>query len=404
MLKSYLNQRFFAFIILIFCSGSSLAMILPIMSLFLTNEVGVNDFQLGLFFTCSSIFGIFVSQVIARFSDERISRRLLIMLGYFAGALMALTYIICPKYEAIITIGIIFSSISMIATPQVFALAREYALFKYGDALMFTSYIRAVFSLSWVIIPPFTYFLFTQYGSFGSFSMAIGLFVTAVAVTFFTMPAKVFAGHDEPSSAVSGGAGNEKAGQLSLFRLIATDKSIIYLFIVFLFLWCCNTAYLISMPIYITRELGLDKSLPGYMMGTAALLEIPVMIIGGVIAKRTGLKNMLLFSCFFGWLFYLLISVVPLCGWVLLVLQLFNALFIGILASLGMVYMQELLPSVPGQATTLYNNSVNTGNIISGMMVTLLMSLGSARYVFYCGTILTLIALLLLLMVRKVKL
>ena len=211
MLKSYLNQRFFAFIILIFCSGSSLAMILPIMSLFLTNEVGVNDFQLGLFFTCSSIFGIFVSQVIARFSDERISRRLLIMLGYFAGALMALTYIICPKYEAIITIGIIFSSISMIATPQVFALAREYALFKYGDALMFTSYIRAVFSLSWVIIPPFTYFLFTQYGSFGSFSMAIGLFVTAVAVTFFTMPAKVFAGHDEPSSAVSGGAGNEKA-------------------------------------------------------------------------------------------------------------------------------------------------------------------------------------------------
>jgi len=113
---------------------------------------------------------------------------------------------------------------------------------------------------------------------------------------------------------------------------------------------------------------------------------------------------MLLFSCFFGWLFYLLISVVPLCGWVLLVLQLFNALFIGILASLGMVYMQELLPSVPGQATTLYNNSVNTGNIISGMMVTLLMSLGSARYVFYCGTILTLIALLLLLMVRKVKL
>ena len=104
MLKSYLNQRFFAFIILIFCSGSSLAMILPIMSLFLTNEVGVNDFQLGLFFTCSSIFGIFVSQVIARFSDERISRRLLIMLGYFAGALMALTYIICPKYEKLTTI------------------------------------------------------------------------------------------------------------------------------------------------------------------------------------------------------------------------------------------------------------------------------------------------------------
>lgn len=69
MIKEYLNKRFFSFLILIFCSGSSLAMTLPIMSLYLLNEVHADKDQLGNFFTVSAISGIVVTQIIARFSD-----------------------------------------------------------------------------------------------------------------------------------------------------------------------------------------------------------------------------------------------------------------------------------------------------------------------------------------------
>jgi SET family sugar efflux transporter-like MFS transporter len=49
----------------------------------------------------------------------------------------------------------------------------------------------------------------------------------------------------------------------------------------------------------------------------------------------------------------------------LLMLQLANALFIGILAGLGMVYFQDLMPGSPGQATTLFTNSIRTGSATS---------------------------------------
>jgi SET family sugar efflux transporter-like MFS transporter len=46
------------------------------------------------------------------------------------------------------------------------------------------------------------------------------------------------------------------------------------LFIASTLMWTCNSMYLINMPLYITRELGLEEKLAGLLMGTAAALEI----------------------------------------------------------------------------------------------------------------------------------
>ena len=52
----------------------------------------------------------------------------------------------------------------------------------------------------------------------------------------------------------------------------------------------------------------------------------------------------------------------------LLALQLFNAIFIGIIAGIGMLWFQDLMPGRAGAATTLFTNSISTGVILAGVM------------------------------------
>ena len=49
-----------------------------------------------------------------------------------------------------------------------------------------------------------------------------------------------------------------------------------------------NSLYIINMPLFIINELHLPEKLAGIMMGTAAGLEIPTMLIAGYFAKRLG--------------------------------------------------------------------------------------------------------------------
>ena len=57
-----------------------------------------------------------------------------------------------------------------------------------------------------------------------------------------------------------------------------------------------------------------------------------------------------------------------LCKLLLLALQLFNAIFIGIIAGIGMLWFQDLMPGRAGAVTTLFTNSISTGVILAGVM------------------------------------
>ena len=110
---------------------------------------------------------------------------------------------------------------------------------------------------------------------------------------------------------------------------------------------------------------------------------------------------MLILASFAGVLFYIGMSSQVRPEW-LLALQLANALFIGILAGLGMVYFQDLMPGRPGQATTLFTNSIRSGSILAGLLAGLIAQYWSYFGVFVVAIGLTLIACGLLGRVRAV--
>ena len=152
-------------------------------------------------------------------------------------------------------------------------------------------------------------------------------------------------------------------------------------------MWTCNSMYLINMPLYIIHELHLPDKLAGVMMGTAAGLEIPTMLIAGYYAKRFGKRFLMMVALAAGLAFYagLLFLTAP---WALLALQLLNAVFIGILAGIGMLYFQDLMPGQAGSATTLFTTAGRTGWIFAGSVAGFIAEFWNYYAVFFVSLVL----------------
>lgn len=94
-------------------------------------------------------------------------------------------------------------------------------------------------------------------------------------------------------------------------------RDALLLFIICTLMWGINSLYIINMPLFIINELHLPEKLAGVMMGTAAGLEIPTMLIAGYYAKRFGKRFLMRISAVAGVLFYVGMLTVhtPDCCW-----------------------------------------------------------------------------------------
>ncbi|WP_447864550.1 sugar efflux transporter [Kluyvera sichuanensis] len=348
-----LNGVYAAFMLVAFMMGIAGALQAPTLSLYLSREVGVQPFWVGLFYTVNAIAGIVVSLGLAKRSDNRGDRRKLIMFCCLMAVGNALLFAFNRHYLTLITCGVLLASIANAAMPQLFALAREYADSSAREVVMFSSVMRAQLSLAWVIGPPLAFMLALNYGFTAMFSIAAGIFAISLTLIALTLPS--VARVEQPADAVQ--------NQISGWK----DSNVRMLFIASTLMWTCNTMYIIDMPLWISSDLGLPDSLAGILMGTAAGLEIPAMILAGYYVKRFGKRRMMVTAVAAGVMFYVGLIFFH-SHTSLLVLQLFNAVFIGIVAGIGMLWFQDLMPGRAGAATTLFTNSISTGVILAGII------------------------------------
>ncbi|HCD1253899.1 sugar efflux transporter [Citrobacter sp. ANG330] len=348
-----LNGVYAAFMLVAFMMGVAGALQAPTLSLFLSREVGAQPFWVGLFYTVNAIAGIGVSLALATRSDSQGDRRKLILFCCLMAVGNALLFAFNRHYLTLITCGVLLASLANTAMPQLFALAREYADSSAREVVMFSSVMRAQLSLAWVIGPPMAFMLALNYGFTVMFSIAAAIFALSFILIAFMLPS--VARVEQPADAPVIQTGGWQ------------DKNVRMLFIASTLMWTCNTMYIIDMPLWISAELGLPDKLAGILMGTAAGLEIPMMILAGFYVKRFGKRRMMLIAVTAGVLFYLGLIFFH-SHQALLMLQLFNAVFIGIIAGIGMLWFQDLMPGRAGSATTLFTNSISTGVILAGVI------------------------------------
>ncbi|ENR9412178.1 sugar efflux transporter SetA [Escherichia coli] len=348
-----MNGVYAAFMLVAFMMGGGGALQAPTLSLFLSREVGAQPFWIGLFYTVNAIAGIGVSLWLAKRSDSQGDRRKLIIFCCLMAIGNALLFAFNRHYLTLITCGVLLASLANTAMPQLFALAREYADNSAREVVMFSSVMRAQLSLAWVIGPPLAFMLALNYGFTVMFSIAAGIFTLSLVLIAFMLPS--VARVELPSENALSMQGGWQ------------DSNVRMLFVASTLMWTCNTMYIIDMPLWISSELGLPDKLAGFLMGTAAGLEIPAMILAGYYVKRYGKRRMMVIAVAAGVLFYTGLIFFN-SRMALMTLQLFNAVFIGIVAGIGMLWFQDLMPGRAGAATTLFTNSISTGVILAGVI------------------------------------
>ncbi|EOL9405267.1 sugar efflux transporter SetB [Escherichia coli] len=375
-----------AFLIVAFLTGIAGALQTPTLSIFLTDEVHARPAMVGFFFTGSAVIGILVSQFLAGRSDKRGERKSLIVFCCLLGVLACTLFAWNRNYFVLLFVGVFLSSFGSTANPQMFALAREHADKTGREAVMFSSFLRAQVSLAWVIGPPLAYAL--------AMGFSFTVMYLSAAVAFIVCGVMVWLFLPSMQKELPLATGTVEAPRRN-------RRDTLLLFVICTLMWGSNSLYIINMPLFIINELHLPEKLAGVMMGTAAGLEIPTMLIAGYFAKRLGKRFLMRVAAVGGVCFYagMLMAHSPV---ILLGLQLLNAIFIGILGGIGMLYFQDLMPGQAGSATTLYTNTSRVGWIIAGSVAGIVAEIWNYHAVFWFAMVMIIATLFCLLRIKDV--
>ncbi len=274
------------------------------------------------------------------------------------------------NYFILLFIGVFLSSFGSTANPQMFALAREHADKTGREAVMFSSILRARSpgSGDW---SPLAYAPAMGFGFTAMYLSAAAAFIVCGIMVWLFLPSM------RKAKAVA-------TGRLEAPRTHRRDA--LLLFSICTLMWGTNSLYIINMPLFIINELHLPEKLAGLMMGTAAGLEIPTMLIAGYYARRFGKRFLMRLSAVAGVLFYVGMLTVHTPA-LLLAMQVLNAIYIGILAGIGMLYFRDLMPGQAGAATTLYTNTTRVGWIIAGSLAGVVAEIWSYHAVFWIALV-----------------
>lgn len=384
---------FSAFLFATFVIGVAGALQSPTLSRFLSVDVNVDPRLVGLFFSVNAFASIIGSFLLAKYSDKRGDRRNIVIFCCLMGVANSLIFAFSRNYYLLITLGVLFAALSSAAMPQIFALAREYAVKSGRNVVAFNSLIRAQLSLAWVIGPPLSFGLAIEYGFTTMYLSAMSMFIVAMIFVAIFLPSV----EKNPISELPNNVDLQAANQ-PLFK----NKNVVFLLLSTVFMWTANMMYIIDMPLYVQSVLHLSDSLPGYLMGLAAGIEIPVMIIAGYLVPMLGKRNLFFIAIICGLIFYIGMILFT-DEWILFVLQLFNALFIGIVANIGIIYFQDLLPTRMGVASTLFNNGIICSIIIAGMLQGFVSESYGHEIIYSIALIMVAISLIFCALVKEVR-
>lgn len=380
-----------AFLMVIFMTGLASALRIPALSVYLHKEVTADPLLVGVFYSVNSLVSMIISQIIAHYSDRYPNRKAIIAISCLMQVIGCLLFAFNRDYYVLLLLGTLVFGIGSAAGSQLFALSREYSESQNRDSTMFNTVLRAQLSLSWIVGPPLAYFLADQFGFTFMYAASATIFAISIIIVVLMLPQAV---RSSEKSAKSDETLRDEG-------IISNKRSVIFLSLSCLFIGICNSMMFINMPIYLSENLGLSDRLAGILMGTAAGIEIPVMLIAGYCTRFVSKKSLMIISIVAGACYYIGLSLAE-TEWQLIALQLFNGTFVGIFASIGMIYFQDLMPYKMGTATTLFSNTNAASWVVAGPIAGLLASQLGYQSTWWASVCFCVIALGLILPVRKI--
>jgi SET family sugar efflux transporter-like MFS transporter len=346
-----------------FAAGLSLALVGPFLALFLSTDVAAGPVRVTVFLVASPLAGVLVSWAIGRASDRRPIRRRLLILAAVAGLVASALTAVIRDYWTLLALSVTLTAIAGSLFPQTFAYARE-VLQHDGprQAAMGVSALRTVFSLSYVCGPPVAALLLGHGGFTAVYGTAAIMYAVAALVAFRWLPEVQPAPVDPAEPAPAGAPAAARA-------------TIVLTIVAFTLLQTPMVLGVQALALFIEQDLGGSVGSAGLILGLCAALEIPLMLGLGLLTSRVSVRTLILAGSVGGVAYEAIAFGAP-AVWVLVVAQVANALFIASTSSLGISYVQDMMPAHPGRATTLFTNTFPIGQILSGPLFGLAQHLG----------------------------
>ncbi|MGL4829896.1 MAG: MFS transporter, partial [Vibrio sp.] len=268
------------------------------------------------------------------------------------------SFMFIRSYSLAIMVVVLFASVSGASFGQLFALGREYADRHLTDKTTFLSTMRAGIAIAWVFGPPAAFMLKASFGFSAAFAVSAAIVSLAIVLIARYLPA------GEKTAAVQ-----PDGTQADLRKYSARKRALIVLYCVTLvFTFGANNLYITSMPLYLSRELMVPEHWLGLLFGTAALCEIPVMLMAGKLAQRWGTNKLLMLGIASGMLFYGVMLTHT--GFIaMMAAQVLNGFFIGVCATLGMVVLQDMMQDRLGTASTLFSSMLSISTLVASLSV-----------------------------------
>ena len=363
-------------------TGLSVALAAPFLTLFLSTAVNASPVQISLFLVAQPVCGMGASTVLGRLSDGRFQRRFVLMASAAAGCTGAVSFAFIRTYWVLLLIGCTVSAFGGALMSQGFAYSRVLLA---GDprAPMLTSTLRTFFSIAWVAGPPLAAVLLTAGGFTSMFLGSAALYAVVVAVAAFWLSnphtkSRPMGATDTPITAA------QDAGPRALWLTLVGLALVM----------CSMTLNVQALPLHIQRDLHGSVRAAGAILGLCAALEIPAMLGFGWLTTRYRLRTLVRFGPVFGAAYFVLAATAQ-HVWQLAAAQLLNACYIAVIGGLAISYVQELLPSQPGRASTLYGNTFASGSILASPLLGLSAKFGY-RIPYVAGICLAVIGLALI--------
>jgi SET family sugar efflux transporter-like MFS transporter len=385
--RTVLRHR--AFMVLLGCNllvGLAFSFVAPFFSMFGTIEVGMSPAGFGVFMTATSLSGIAISAVLARWSDTRLSRRTVLLLGGLAGALTYLGYAFVRDVFWLTMVSCVLGGISSITFSQLFAYARDLLTrsdVRPSDASLYMNVFRLFFSISWTAGPAVASWVMLRYHFRGMFLVAALCFFLFVLILVAFVPTA-------PPTAAARAA----AARLPL-RLALARADILAYFVSFALLFASSTMGMMNLPLLVLNVLGGTGRQVGIIYSVAPAFEIPFMLYFGLLATKGGQARLIRFSVVLAVVYYVLLTLVR-APWQIYPLQILSAAITAVVGGIAITFFQNFLPEQPGTATNLYSIAGRIGSIAGYLAFGVLASGFGHRAVFFACTALCVIALVIL--------
>ncbi|HCT0525708.1 TPA: sugar efflux transporter [Staphylococcus pseudintermedius] len=376
------------FIVNMMLIGMGIAITVPFFVLFATNQLGMTTNQFGLLLALAAITQFTMNSIVARFSDTHaINRKVIIIVGLFLGAISFTLPFFVHSVVLFIILYAIFQGLFAPAMPQLYASARESINQSTSSsrAVFANSVLRSMFSFGFLFGPLVGNILNQSWGY-------SGLFGGTVAIILTTLLLQVFFFKDIKAKKPVRDSIMTEQDAPSMLK----HRYLIVPFIAFVLLHIGQWMYTLNMPLFVTQYLHEEEKYVGHLASLCAGLEVPFMIILGMVASKVETRTLLAIAAVCGSLFFGSIGIFESIH-MMLVGQVLLAAFLAVLLGIGISYFQDVLPQYPGYASTLFANAMVIGQLLGNLLggaMSQWVGLGNVFYVsalsLACGFVLIL--------------